>query len=79
MLWPLTHHCPAALSELFTNDKYSSSNTPDALAAVDTFLDAAPDAGIVLCSDDGAPNGAAAAAFEGVHEKFQRRYGARVV
>lgn len=58
-----------------------AGNTAQALAAVDRFLTAAPDAGILLCTDDGAPDPHAGRATptEGVRATFVRRYGPRVV
>lgn len=57
------------------------ANLDAALNAVDHYLDAAPDAGILLCTDDGAPHPhtGAASVYHGVREEFRRRYGARVV
>lgn len=52
-----------------------------ACAATDRFLDGSPDAGILLCSDDGAVDPGTARSTPGgeVHEVFRRRYGSRVV
>jgi hypothetical protein len=57
-----------------------ANNTATAMQAVDHWLARWPDAGILLCSDDGAnsPRGRKIRA-EGVHAKFRRRYGDRVV
>lgn len=59
----------------------ASGNTRSAMEAVDALLAGWPEAGILLCTDDGAgfkkdgrPIGA-----EGVAEKFKQRYGERVV
>jgi hypothetical protein len=56
-------------------------NTDLAVAEVDRFLDAYPDAGILLCTDDGAPDPRTLQPThrEGVREIFQQRYGTRVV
>lgn len=56
-------------------------NTRSALAQVDAYLDKAPDAGILLCTDDGAldPGRLRPTKAENVREKFRQRYGARVV
>ena len=58
-----------------------ASNTVQAFTAVDHFLDAFPDAGIFLCTDDGAiiPHTGREMRREGVLETFRVRYGARVV
>jgi hypothetical protein len=53
-------------------------NTAKALAVVDRFLAAAPDAGILLCTDDGAMDGDQPAS-EGLASRFAARYGTRVV
>lgn len=57
------------------------ANLDDALAAVDLCLAAAPDAGILLCTDDGAlnPEFGVPSAYQGVREQFHARYGSRVV
>lgn len=57
------------------------ANLDDALHAVDHWLDAVPDAGILLCTDDGAPYPGLGQSgpYQGVREKFLERYGARVV
>jgi hypothetical protein len=59
----------------------AASNTTQACVAVDHLLHKAPDAGILLCTDDGAvdPNTARNVPREGVQEIFHRRYGTRVV
>lgn len=59
----------------------AASNTAQAIAAVDHFLDAFPEAGIFLCTDDGAiiPHSGRQARREGVQEIFRLRYGGRVV
>lgn len=59
----------------------TASNTAQAIAAVDHFLDAFPDAGIFLCTDDGAtmPHSGRQARREGVQAIFRLRYGSRVV
>jgi len=58
-----------------------AGNTAEAMAEVDRILALEPDAGILLCSDDGAADvySRQMLPLEGVHEKFRRRYGARVV
>lgn len=53
-------------------------NTSGALAAVDRFLAEAPDAGMLLCTDDGAPDRGRSLP-EGLARLFAARYGARVV
>lgn len=57
-----------------------ADNTRGVLKAIDRRLAITPDAGILLCSDDGAvsPLGRSTRA-EGVHELFRKRYGKRVV
>lgn len=52
-----------------------------AMAAVDRYLAQFPDAGILLCTDDGAVNqrNGHKTRHEGIREQFVRRYGARVV
>lgn len=59
----------------------TASNTAQAIAAVDHFLESFPDAGIFLCTDDGAviPHGGQRTRREGVQELFHLRYGDRVV
>lgn len=52
-----------------------AGNTPEAMAAVDRLLEVAPEAGILVCSDDGAH----ATRPEGVREQFVARYGPRAV
>jgi len=52
-------------------------NAEAAAAAVDRFLHRHPDAGIVLCTDDGASDGATSRR-EGLRERFIARYGDRV-
>jgi len=56
-------------------------NTRTAFRAIDRFLKKAPEAGILLCSDDGAVNWRTGDQInnEGVHEAFQKRYGDRVI
>jgi len=55
-------------------------NTPKALALVDHLLDSIPDVGILLCTDDGAPNpNGKVNPPDGVLEQFQKRYGSRLV
>ncbi|HZQ09996.1 MAG TPA: hypothetical protein VFD70_25695 [Anaerolineae bacterium] len=58
-----------------------AANLDAALGAVDKWLNAAPDAGILLCTDDGAlvPRDHSTTGYEGVRETFQERYGSRVV
>ena len=57
------------------------ANLDVAIEAVDKWLNEAPDAGILLCTDDGAPLHATSAVsrYEGVRETFQSRYGPRVI
>lgn len=57
------------------------SNLEDTLKVVDQWLKTVPDAGILLCTDDGAPSPLAgvSGAYHGVREQFQARYGDRVV
>lgn len=56
-------------------------NLESAFAAIDQYLTRAPDAGILLCTDDGAPepHSGAPSTYTGVREQFQQRYPARVV
>ncbi|MCX6017493.1 MAG: hypothetical protein NTZ50_03165 [Chloroflexi bacterium] len=58
-----------------------SGNTAQVMAEVDRILAVEPDAGILLCSDDGAPDvqTGTETKVEGVHTKFWTRYGERVV
>jgi hypothetical protein len=53
-------------------------NAAAAVAAVDRFLARRPDAGILLCTDDGAPD-RKGARREGLRELFATRYGERMV
>ncbi len=57
------------------------ANLDAALYAVDNDLAVAPDAGILLCTDDGAtdPFTQSASVYHGVREQFVQRYGTRVV
>lgn len=56
------------------------ANTALALAAVDRFLAGAPEAGILLCTDDGAVDPLKGAVpCEGIREIFFARYGSRVI
>lgn len=57
------------------------NNLAQAQQAVDRWLDQTPDAGILLCTDDGAPApfSAQPSPYQGVREHFRHRYGARVV
>lgn len=59
----------------------AANNTTQACVAVDQLLHKAPDAGILLCTDDGAidPNTGQTRPREGVQEIFRRRYGGRVI
>lgn len=59
----------------------AAANTRCAMAAVDGYLRRNPDAGILLCSDDGAINQRTGKPqlVEGIEAKFRRRYGDRVV
>jgi len=58
-----------------------AGNTAQAIAAVDDFLVQAPDAGLLLCTDDGAPDPRSGRPTprEGVRKKFIDRYGKRVM
>lgn len=57
-----------------------SWNTAEILAAVDRFLVERPEAGILLCTDDGAPEPRGELTVrEGVRETLRARYGARLV
>jgi len=58
-----------------------AGNTAEAMVEIDRILALEPDAGILLCSDDGVGDVYSQDAIprEGVHEKFRRRYGERVV
>jgi hypothetical protein len=56
-----------------------SANTNVALHRVRQFLARAPDAGILLCTDDGAHDRWGPTATEGVLEIFHRSFGDRVV
>lgn len=57
-----------------------SWNTGQILAAVDRFLIERPEAGILLCTDDGAPEPHGAPTVrEGVREILRARYGERLV
>jgi hypothetical protein len=57
------------------------ANEHAAIRVVDQWLNAVPDAGILLCTDDGAtvPLDQSTTVYEGLHEKFEKRYGSRVV
>lgn len=57
------------------------NNLAGAFAAVDRYLDLAPGAGILLCTDDGAPTpySRRPATYHRLREQFRARYGARVV
>lgn len=56
-----------------------TGNTMEAIEAIDELLDLHPDAGILLCSDDGAVDQITGRQHqEGVRERFRSRYGARV-
>jgi hypothetical protein len=67
--------------DYLTHRPQSSRNTEGALLAVDHFLRAAPQAGILLCTDDGAviPRTGQSTPLEGIQAIFQARYGDRVV
>jgi hypothetical protein len=56
-------------------------NLDAAFAAVDAYLTRDPNAGILLCTDDGAPepHSGAPSRYHGVREQFKERYGYRVV
>lgn len=58
-----------------------ADNTATAMRAVDAYLAQAPDAGILLCTDDGALNQYSGKTLptEGVRTRFVQRYGERVV
>lgn len=57
------------------------NNLTQAQQAVDRWLAQSPDAGILLCTDDGAPApfSSQLSPYQGVREHFRQRYGARVV
>lgn len=59
----------------------SVANEDPAIVVVDKWLKQAPDAGILLCTDDGAPipRTDTRAPYQGLRERFQFRYGERVV
>jgi hypothetical protein len=59
----------------------AANNTTQACVAVDQLLQKAPDAGILLCTDDGAidPSTGQTRPREGVLEIFRLRYGPRVI
>jgi hypothetical protein len=59
----------------------ATHNLDAAIKAIDRILVDKPDAGILVCTDDGAPNPYTRRAVpaEGVIEKMQARYGAKVV
>jgi hypothetical protein len=59
----------------------TTTNLAAAMQQIDTWLDAHPDAGILLCTDDGArnPYTGRATPQENVRAQFVNRYGARVV
>ena len=57
-----------------------AGNTREALEALDRFLEQGPDAGVFLCTDDGAKDPrTGAGAREGVRDLIRGRYGERVV
>lgn len=57
-----------------------AGNLPEIMAAVDKFLESAPQAGIFLATDDGAPHPATRKRRqENIKSRFRARYGARVV
>ncbi len=57
-----------------------AANSDQALAAVDHYLAEFPDAGILLCTDDGSVEpGTGRTSREGVRERFCARYGTNVV
>ncbi len=58
-----------------------AGNTDRACAIIDRFLQDTPDAGILLCTDDGAvdPGTARTMRREGLREYFRLRYGERVL
>ena len=59
----------------------TANNTAQALVATEQFLQEYPEAGILLCTDDGAPDPQSGrlTQLEGVRTKFTSRYGARIV
>jgi hypothetical protein len=58
----------------------SASNTPQAIAEVARQLEASPEAGVLLCSDDGAVDHWTGRPWrDGVREQFTRRFGERVI
>lgn len=58
-----------------------AGNLPLALQYVDDWLDEKPDAGVLLCTDDGAPDPYTGRAVNGenIATQFRQRYGTRVV
>jgi len=62
-------------------DAPAAGSTARALAAVDRFLEDWPEAGVLLCSDDGGVDTftGQASGVQGVHATFRARYGDRVV
>ncbi|MBK8048538.1 MAG: hypothetical protein IPK16_16330 [Anaerolineales bacterium] len=57
-----------------------AGGTEKAIAAVDNFLEQWPDAGVLLCTDDGAPDPRTGAVrTEGVAQRFADRVGERLV
>lgn len=68
----------------FVNERFRpdvASSLSRTLAAVDAALEHDPEAGILLCTDDGAPHPKhhGATRSEGIRETFRERYGARVI
>jgi len=68
-------------ADLQLGDPIAAANTQHAMSAVDACLEQYPDAGIFLCTDDGAIHQYTGKSLplEGVRAKFRRRYGDRVV
>lgn len=59
--------------------RLQAANLGSSLRAVDRLLERWPDAGVLLCSDDGAPgSGNQALPLTGVQAAYRQRYGARV-
>ena len=66
--------------DFYRYSAYSVDNTTSAVAATRRYLQACPDAGIFLCTDDGAADPVTGRrTVEGTHEKFRRAFGDRVI
>lgn len=57
----------------------SAANLKSALLEIDRISRENLDSGILLCTDDGAPNWEKKTQYEGLKETFKKRYGGRVV